>query len=432
MIYEPPSSPSGFISWTSSPPPKKKTITTAATCRSTRFFHVWRTQLVSRWSSNCPKRRLMFAALRKPFWPNLRSLNIRETLKPPKSPPKKGLTATSQENSAPYLKQRQISSSSSTRGNPLEPCPGGIFTAHFLWNCSEFTLHCGWKNVQRVSLGCTTHPVRITTRVITFLRRNPELNLHLWLASGYWGGRSKVSPTKSQPANRDSDSFRWIDLFFYLHFGMGHQKSPLHPHKLIQPHTTLQLSNTISVSSRAVSYNSFASKGNNFSQAWANLKRTLALDAIAKGNWRSKWCRSCSLLFRCRMFVLSKKKWAAKKFLEAEKSVRFVSFFLVGEVIFKNPFWKGTWAPDTLNELSRIRNKHLPKKNYLKESAKNLWKTFWSLPFSGPFLKRKRGHLNVTFWWDQLEVNEHPMLSPATKNNTIIWLLWLEVVGNQK
>lgn len=107
-------------------------------------------------------------------------------------------------------------------GNPLEPCPEGIFTAHFLWNCSEFTLHCGWKNVQRVSLGCTHHPVRITTRVITFLRRNPELNLHLWLASSYWGGRSKVSPTKSQAANWDSDSFRWIDLFFSLHFGMDH------------------------------------------------------------------------------------------------------------------------------------------------------------------------------------------------------------------
>ena len=197
---------------------------------------------------------------------------------------------------------------------------------------STFSLESLWVHpslrLEECSKGITWlyHPVRITTRVITFLRRNPELNLHLWLASGYWGGRSKVSPTKSQAANWDSDSFRWIDLFFYSHFGMGHQKSALHPHKLTQPHTTLQLSNTISVSSRAVSYNSFASKGNNFSQAWANLKRTLALDAMAKGNWRSKWCRSCSLLFRCRTFVLSK-KWAAKNFLEAEKSVRFVSFF---------------------------------------------------------------------------------------------------------
>lgn len=72
-------------------PPQKKTITTAATCRSPPFFFlIWRTQLVSRWSSNCPKRRLMFAALRKPFWPNLRSLNIRET----RNPPDKGLSQT--------------------------------------------------------------------------------------------------------------------------------------------------------------------------------------------------------------------------------------------------------------------------------------------------------------------------------------------------
>lgn len=162
---------------------------------------------------------------------------------------------------------------------------------------------------------------------------------------------------------------------------------PLHPHKLTQPHTTLQLSNTISVSSRAVSYNSFASKGNNFSQAWANLKRTLALDAIAKGNWRSKWCRSCSLLFRCRMFVFFWKKMGSQEIFGSWKISEICVFFLVSEVIFKNPFWKGTWAPDTLNELSRIRTKHLPKKNYLKESAKICGTPFDLCPFLGLSLK---------------------------------------------
>ena len=43
-----------------------------------------------------------------------------------------------------------------------------------------------------VSLGTTPHPVTVTTRIVTFLIGNPELNLHFWLLLG-GGPRPKVS-----------------------------------------------------------------------------------------------------------------------------------------------------------------------------------------------------------------------------------------------
>lgn len=201
---------------------------------------------------------------------------------------------------------------------------------------------------------------------------------------------------------------------------------PLHPHKLTQPHTSLQLSNTISVSSRAVSYNSFASKGNNFSQAWANLKRTLALDAIAKGNWRSKWCRSCSLLFPCQMFVFSEKNGSQEIFGGSWKISEICVFVLGQWSNFLKSILEGNMSTGHLEWIVKNSYQTSSKEKLSQGIHQNLWNTFWSLPFSGPFLKRKRGHLTVTFWWEQLEVNEHPTLSLATKNNNIIWLLWLE------
>ena len=39
-------------------------------------------------------------------------------------------------------------------------------------------------------LGTTPHPLTVTTRIITFLIGNPNLNLHLWLES-WVGGRPK-------------------------------------------------------------------------------------------------------------------------------------------------------------------------------------------------------------------------------------------------
>ena len=50
-----------------------------------------------------------------------------------------------------------------------------------------------------VCLGTTPHPVRVTTRNIQFLVGNPELNLHLWLAS-WVGGRPKVCQCLGMPS----------------------------------------------------------------------------------------------------------------------------------------------------------------------------------------------------------------------------------------
>lgn len=139
-------------------PPQKKTITTAATCRSPPFFS---SSDGLSWSQDDP------ATALSDVWCSRRCVSL--------SDPTSGRWTSGKPETHQTKDSAKLFWSSSSasfflgcttkkwwifwRGSKCVPkcgkwywiCLEGIFTAHFLWNCSEFTPHCGWKNVQRVS-----------------------------------------------------------------------------------------------------------------------------------------------------------------------------------------------------------------------------------------------------------------------------------------